>query len=47
MKQLDIKRLIKRVIFLEYCVSHCFTDAQLCGLRINRPITSDEIKLSR
>ena len=44
---MDIKRLIKRLIFLEYCVSHCFSDEQLCGLRLNRPTSSSEIRLSR
>ena len=44
---MDIKRLIKRLIFLEYCVSHCFSDEQLCGLRVNRPSSQPQIRLSR
>jgi len=39
LKQLDIKSLIKRVIFLEYCITNVFEDYQLEGLQIKKPAT--------
>jgi hypothetical protein len=45
--QLDIKRIVKRLIFLEYCTSYLFDDGQLEGLKLNRPISPVDVKISR
>ena len=44
MKQLDVKALLKRVIFIEYCLTMIFEDYQLSGLQQNIPKTLTEIK---
>ena len=47
LKQLDVKALLKRVIFIEYCLTMIFEDYQLSGLQQNIPKTLTEIKAIR
>jgi hypothetical protein len=44
---LDIKSLIKRIIFLEYTLTYLFEDYQLEGMQINKPTSPNSIKLIR
>lgn len=37
-KQLDIKMLLKRIIFIEYCLTHIVEDYQLDVLQMSRPL---------
>ena len=46
-KQLDIKMLLKRIIFLEHCLTYTLEDFQLEGLQLKRPVTPIEIKKLR
>jgi hypothetical protein len=41
--QLDVKALIKRIIFLEYCMTNLFEDYQLEGLQLQKPRRPREI----
>lgn len=44
--QLDVKALVKRIIFLEYCMTNLFEDYQLEGLQIKKPkVPSDIAKI--
>lgn len=45
--QLDIKSLIKRIIFLEYSLTYLFEDYQLEGLQLNKPTTPSTIRAIR
>ncbi len=47
LKQLDVKALLKRVIFIEYCLTVIFEDYQLSGLQQNIPKTLSEIRAIR
>ena len=47
LKQLDVKALLKRVIFIEYCLTMIFEDYQLSGLQQNIPKTLTEITAIR
>jgi hypothetical protein len=38
-KQLDVKLLIKRIIFIEHCLTYLFEDYQLDGLQMKTPKT--------
>ena len=46
-RQLDIKSLVKRIIFAEYCLANLFEDYQLEGLQIQRPKTPADIRSIR
>jgi ABC-type Zn uptake system ZnuABC Zn-binding protein ZnuA len=37
LKQLDIKSLIKRIIFIEYCLTYVFEEYELEGLQLKKP----------
>lgn len=39
LQQLDIRSLVKRVVFLEHCMHFVFEDYQLEGLQMKRPTT--------
>jgi hypothetical protein len=43
LKQLDVKALVKRLIFLEYCMNNLFEDYQLEGLQLQKPREPTEI----
>jgi len=45
--QLDIKSIIKRLVFIEYCITVLFEDYQLDGLQIKKPTSPAEIKKIR
>jgi hypothetical protein len=47
LRQLDIKSLIKRIIFLEYSMTFIFTDYQLEGLQLHKPTNPIEVKSVR
>jgi hypothetical protein len=47
LKHLDVKALLKRVIFIEYCLTVIFEDYQLSGLQQNIPKTLSEIRAIR
>lgn len=47
MNQLDVKSIVKRLIFLEYCISFIFTDFQLDGLQSNKPTDPKRVGLLR
>jgi hypothetical protein len=42
-RQLDVKALVKRVIFMEYCMTNLFEDYQLEGLQIQKPKSPKDI----
>lgn len=44
LKQLDIKLLIQRIIFIEHCLSFIFEDYELEGLQVKRPATPEQIR---
>lgn len=46
-KQLDIKSLIQRIIFLEHCLTFLFEDYQLTSIQLKRPSSSSAIKKVR
>lgn len=46
-KQLDVRSLINRIIFLEHCLSFTFDDYQLDGIQMKTPKTPEEIKMIR
>lgn len=47
LRQLDIKSLIKRIIFLEYAMTFIFTDYQLEGLQLKKPTDPLDVKAVR
>lgn len=47
LRQLDIKSLIKRIVFLEYSMTFIFTDYQLEGLQLHKPTSPLEVKSVR
>lgn len=42
--QLDVKSLVKRLIFMEHCLIFLFDDFQMDGLQYKKPKTPSEIK---
>ncbi len=42
--QMDVQKLINRVIFIEYSLTHLFEDYQLVGLQCRRPSTVKEVR---
>ena len=46
-KQLDIKRLIKRIIFLEHCITRTIEADKIKDLIITQPTSPEEIKNNR
>jgi hypothetical protein len=46
-EQLDIKGLIKRMIFLEYAISYVLEDYHLAEMQLKRPVLPSEIKALR
>ena len=40
-KQLDIRSLVNRLIFLEHCISYLFDDYQLDAIQMKTPTTPD------
>lgn len=40
LRQLDIKSLIKRLIFIEHCLTYLFEDYQLDGLQLKKPTSA-------
>ena len=47
LRQLDIKSLIRRLVFLEYSMTFIFTDYQLEGLQLHKPSSPQEVKAVR
>jgi hypothetical protein len=47
LRQLDIKSLIKRLVFLEYSMTFIFTDFQLEGLQLHKPSSPQDVKAVR
>jgi hypothetical protein len=47
LRQLDIKSLIKRLVFLEYSMTFIFTDFQLEGLQLHKPSSPQDLKAVR
>jgi len=44
LKQLDIKLLLKRIIFVEHCLTYIIDDYQLDALQIKKPETPKEVR---
>lgn len=44
LKQLDIKKLLKRIIFIEHCLTKILDDYHLDVLQLKKPETPDEIR---
>lgn len=47
LQQLDVKALLKRIIFIEHCLNYMIEDYQLDALQIKKPTKPHEIKKIR
>jgi len=44
LRQLDVKLLMQRIIFLEYSMTYLFEEYQLESMKINKPNTPNGLK---